>query len=682
MPNTRTVFSHIFLFVLLFLAGCGGGGTSNSNSSNNIIDNFESLKLPPTPTIGLAIKSSASNQVLIAGGTVSLENVAVVTFPANSIPDNTNVVTYTSSDTKIAEDFDVATLLYDVNLRQPHEIRINVGVSQPTAMINASINIPAELSNEIDKGFDIQAFGRMELDDEIVGFSPITSTYDSVSKVLNVELPNSLFSQNNSNDGTFEAIIVIALIDSSAQQSLSKGVLSITPAPPGPVIEGLNSPLKEKLVVTSGFDMERLHPTLKVIRPHVGIDLKAPLGTEVFAAYDGVLTWGYQKEGFGLFAVITHKDKSKTVYAHLSKLALPSSPVTVKKGQKIGEAGVSGGISTAAHLHFEFNKYGYLKSKGKFVYPYGYADPWPLIQRANAISTVEDAITLQVNEKYLLKLQDLNGHTINIDSNGNPLRLEDVKWESNNPQVVAIDEKGVISVIEIGTATITALQTSSGITNEYKVEMGQFWEGSYTYTKCTVPPDYVGLLPCAYVLVSLAYGPSYGGPLGLYARTGTNEENNIRIDHDWSGAEWCQAQSGIDLGKINSWNINFPNNNTYTVSLVPLTFTVTNRSSSLISGVFAGSFEVFVQGDEVVPGNIGGIGTGQIEGVWSLHPRSKSFPKCLTNGAEFCVAGDYAYNATTRSIGDKGSCDWQDASIMYGGINYSQGRPGEWSGLP
>jgi len=89
---------------------------------------------------------------------------------------------------------------------------------------------------------------------------------------------------------------------------------------------------------------------------HAGIDLAAPIGTEYYAAMDGVVRRAGPASGFGNWIVIDSQLgdlKVSTVYGHSRRQdLLVSEGDQVTAGQLIGRVG-SEGQSTGPHLHFE-----------------------------------------------------------------------------------------------------------------------------------------------------------------------------------------------------------------------------------------------------------------------------------------------------------------------------------------
>ena len=123
----------------------------------------------------------------------------------------------------------------------------------------------------------------------------------------------------------------------------------------------LKTPLKFARV-SSGFDRRRMHPVLHTVRAHLGIDYAAPVGTPVWAAASGVVSFRGPSGGAGNLVMIRHDSGIETAYMHLSKFA------TIKVGQRIEAKTVIGyvgttGLSTGPHLHFG------VKKNGAFVDP-------------------------------------------------------------------------------------------------------------------------------------------------------------------------------------------------------------------------------------------------------------------------------------------------------------------------
>ncbi|MFO7933288.1 MAG: M23 family metallopeptidase [Bacteroidales bacterium] len=120
----------------------------------------------------------------------------------------------------------------------------------------------------------------------------------------------------------------------------------------------LKAPLRFSRI-SSGFSHSRLHPILKIRRPHHGVDYVAPAGTPVHSIGDGVVTRAaYQKGGGGNYIKIKHNSVYSTTYMHLLGFAKGiRQGVYVKQGDVIGYVG-STGLSTGAHLDFRFYRNG------------------------------------------------------------------------------------------------------------------------------------------------------------------------------------------------------------------------------------------------------------------------------------------------------------------------------------
>jgi len=106
--------------------------------------------------------------------------------------------------------------------------------------------------------------------------------------------------------------------------------------------------------ISSNFNLRRVHPLCKSVRPHRGIDYAAPSGTPILAAGDGKVISASRSQPNGNFVFIQHGEQFETKYLHLSKFGRGiRSGARVKQGQVIGYVGATG-WTTAPHLHYEF----------------------------------------------------------------------------------------------------------------------------------------------------------------------------------------------------------------------------------------------------------------------------------------------------------------------------------------
>jgi len=105
-------------------------------------------------------------------------------------------------------------------------------------------------------------------------------------------------------------------------------------------------------VLTSSYG-KRKHPVLGYTRMHKGSDFRAPTGTPIMAAGDGIIEMSARNGSFGNYVRIRHNGTYKTAYAHLSRYGKGiRKGKRVKQGQIIGYSGATGRV-TGAHLHYE-----------------------------------------------------------------------------------------------------------------------------------------------------------------------------------------------------------------------------------------------------------------------------------------------------------------------------------------
>jgi murein DD-endopeptidase MepM/ murein hydrolase activator NlpD len=129
----------------------------------------------------------------------------------------------------------------------------------------------------------------------------------------------------------------------------------------------LHSPLKFSATVTSHFSKSRYHPLLKIFRPHMGTDFRAPVGTPVQTIGSGRVEFAGRKSGEGNMIQIAHSDGYETMYLHLSRMFVHQGE-RVEIGKTIGLVG-STGLSTGPHLDFRILQRGQYKNFEKLGLP-------------------------------------------------------------------------------------------------------------------------------------------------------------------------------------------------------------------------------------------------------------------------------------------------------------------------
>lgn len=119
----------------------------------------------------------------------------------------------------------------------------------------------------------------------------------------------------------------------------------------------LKAPLRFSRI-SSRYSNSRMHPVLRIARPHHGVDYAAPIGTPVVSIGDGVVLKKENSGGAGNMVKIRHNSIYTSAYLHLSKYG-PGISVgsRVTQGQIIGYVG-SSGLSTGPHLDFRVYKNG------------------------------------------------------------------------------------------------------------------------------------------------------------------------------------------------------------------------------------------------------------------------------------------------------------------------------------
>ncbi|WP_456431393.1 M23 family metallopeptidase [Thermosulfuriphilus sp.] len=149
--------------------------------------------------------------------------------------------------------------------------------------------------------------------------------------------------------------------------------------------------------LTSRFSKARLHPILKIVRPHEGVDLAAPIGTPVMAVADGRVKYAGWMRGYGRIVILRHPGGYETYYGHLSRFAKGiRRGVKVRQKQIIGYVGKTG-LATGPHLDYR------VKKGGRFLNPLALPFKPAIVLKG---SDFENFLRKKLYLDYLLNLEE------------------------------------------------------------------------------------------------------------------------------------------------------------------------------------------------------------------------------------------------------------------------------------
>jgi murein DD-endopeptidase MepM/ murein hydrolase activator NlpD len=129
----------------------------------------------------------------------------------------------------------------------------------------------------------------------------------------------------------------------AAAQLPSQARLSLSGVVPGAIIT-------QPFGCTS-FPLEPFVLACPGLHFHSGIDLAAPVGTDVRSATTGAARIAFDPGGAGLYVTVTVDGHARILYCHLSSVLIHQGEA-VAPGEVIGLIGATG-LATGPHLHLE-----------------------------------------------------------------------------------------------------------------------------------------------------------------------------------------------------------------------------------------------------------------------------------------------------------------------------------------
>jgi len=123
----------------------------------------------------------------------------------------------------------------------------------------------------------------------------------------------------------------------------------------GAPVSGLSWPVDSQYQRISATFHDPTYP-FRHLFEHSGIDIPAPVGSNLHAAAPGYVAWTRTGRMYGNYVMVIHAGGIATLYAHLSSINVDPDQF-VARGDIIGHTGNTG-FSTGPHLHFEVRKDG------------------------------------------------------------------------------------------------------------------------------------------------------------------------------------------------------------------------------------------------------------------------------------------------------------------------------------
>ena len=131
--------------------------------------------------------------------------------------------------------------------------------------------------------------------------------------------------------------------------------VNASPEPTATPTIQLRMPIEGNILVDFAMDRLVYNRTLDEWRTHSGIDIAAPIGTEVRAAADGTVVDVKQDPRLGFLIIIEHTRDFRTVYANLREDMNVDIGTAVRAGDTIGWVGRTAPFEflDGPHVHFE-----------------------------------------------------------------------------------------------------------------------------------------------------------------------------------------------------------------------------------------------------------------------------------------------------------------------------------------
>lgn len=139
-------------------------------------------------------------------------------------------------------------------------------------------------------------------------------------------------------------------VEENSQETEPEPIVNPTPE--------FSAPCEGALLQEFSVHAPLYNETLDDWRVHMGVDISAPLGAEVMAIADGIISNKYEDLRYGYTVIIDHEGGFRSVYSNLAELETAVIGCRVAQGTVISSVGDTTLYETIAdtHLHLELMK--------------------------------------------------------------------------------------------------------------------------------------------------------------------------------------------------------------------------------------------------------------------------------------------------------------------------------------
>lgn len=218
-----------------------------------------------------------------------------------------------------------------------------------------------------------------------------TSNAENLTKKINVILASfstsaTVVAPSSQKTGITTAKAV-SNIRKNDNPSINKVLSNFTPQPY--FTSAFSFPLSK--MEKTGFSFGKFIGFAKDKLQHLGVDLRAPQKTDIYAVNDGKVVATLDLSNYGKTVIIDHGLDIFSMYLHLDQFKVLEGQM-LKKGQIIGLSGDTGYV-TAPHLHFS------MRVGGARVDPLAFIDATQKINDTSALANISNAFLDIFNSK-------------------------------------------------------------------------------------------------------------------------------------------------------------------------------------------------------------------------------------------------------------------------------------------